>query len=75
MNNINFFSVGNRPILIRTVRGVPALLLGYSSESHSFEALPHLMNDVNSPDSEAITENKFIAICKSLGVEIPVYEK
>lgn len=75
MKQIDFYRVGNRPIIVKTVRGVPASLLGYCSESHSFEALPHLMNDVNSLDSEAITENDFIAICTNLGVEIPVYEK
>ncbi|MBL4867519.1 MAG: hypothetical protein JKY67_14225 [Pseudomonadales bacterium] len=71
-NNLDYFLVGNRPIIVKTVRGVPVLLLGYCSINGSFEALPHLMNDVNSLDCQKIDKAHFIDICLELRIKPPV---
>lgn len=71
MNNIDFYLVGNRPIVVKTVRGVPVSLLGYCSVSGTFEALPHLMNDVNSLDCQKLNKVEFMAVCSRLKIEPP----
>jgi len=69
--NIDFYRVGNRPIIVKTVRGIPASLLGYCSVSGAFEALPHLMNDVNSLDSLKLDKSEFFNMCEGLAIKVP----
>ncbi len=71
-NRIDYFLVGNRPIIARIIRGVPASVLGYCFERKAFEALPHLMNDVNSLDCQKLNKVDFIAICSKLDIEPPI---
>jgi len=71
MNNLDYYLVGNRPIIVKTIGGIPASLLGYCPESQAFEALPHLMNDVNSLDCQKLDKADFMAACSKLKIEPP----
>ncbi len=72
MNNIDYYLVGSRPIIVKIIGGIPASLLGYCPESQAFEALPHLMNDVNSFDCQKLDKADFMAACSKLKIEAPV---